>query len=54
MITETYSIIAVGGQEFTLGFRLAGVKTIETDKPTEPFEKLLAEKEMSTSEIKIY
>jgi vacuolar-type H+-ATPase subunit F/Vma7 len=38
-MTEEFKIIAIGGSEFTLGFRLAGVDTIETENPKEEFEK---------------
>ena len=44
MVNETMStkIVAVGKSEFTLGFRLAGIETVEALNPREDFEKLFA------------
>jgi vacuolar-type H+-ATPase subunit F/Vma7 len=36
-----FELIAVGGSEFTLGFRLAGLKTEETDNPEESLRILI-------------
>ena len=36
-----FKIIAVGGPEFTVGFKLAGLETVETTNPKEDFEKLM-------------
>lgn len=41
-----YSIIAIGGPEFVMGFSLTGIKTIKTTEPTPIFQKLLGEKEL--------
>lgn len=40
---EQYTVIALGKPEFLLGFRLAGVKTIEAVNPKEQFEELTKE-----------
>ncbi len=45
-MTEQFKIIALGGSEFTLGFRLAGVETIETSNSKEDFEKVLQNKDV--------
>ena len=42
-MTEQFKIIAMGGSEFTLGFRLAGIETIETKSPREDFEKIFGD-----------
>ena len=36
-----FELMAVGGSEFTLGFRLAGIRTVETDNPEESFRQLI-------------
>lgn len=43
-MAEEFKIIAIGGSEFTLGFRLAGVDTLETKTPKEDFEKIFENK----------
>ena len=45
-MNEQFKIIAIGGSEFTLGFRLAGVETLETINPREDFEKILQNKDI--------
>lgn len=45
-MAEQFKIIALGKSEFTLGFRLAGIETLETDTPTEDFERLLKNPEL--------
>ena len=40
-MTEKFEIVAIGGEEFTLGFRLAGIKTVETESPKDDFQKLI-------------
>ena len=40
-MSEEFNIIALGGSEFTLGFRLAGITTVEASSPKEDFEELL-------------
>lgn len=42
-----YSLLAIGSTEFTMGFRLTGINTIESrSDSTEIFEKILNEKEV--------
>jgi vacuolar-type H+-ATPase subunit F/Vma7 len=41
-----YSIVAVGNTEFNMGFRLTGIRAIETTEPTPIFEELLKEKKV--------
>lgn len=36
-----FELVAVGGSEFTLGFRLSGIKTVETDSPEESLRQLI-------------
>ncbi len=38
-----FTIVALGKSEFVLGFALAGVKTITSEKPQEDFERLLSD-----------
>ena len=45
-MTDKFKIISLGGPEFTLGFRLAGIETVETSSPKEDFEKLFADDEV--------
>ncbi|MFH1440083.1 MAG: V-type ATP synthase subunit F [Candidatus Woesearchaeota archaeon] len=45
-MTEKFDIVAIGGEEFTLGFRLAGIRTIETISPKEDFERLISDREI--------
>ena len=40
-MSEKFEVVAIGGEEFTLGFRMAGIKTVETSSPREDFEKLM-------------
>ena len=39
-------IIALGKSEFILGFRLAGIRSVETHYPKEDFEKYTADSEI--------
>jgi len=42
-----FKIIAMGGSEFTLGFRLAGIETMEIENnQREHFEKLFQDQEL--------
>ena len=45
-MSDKFKIISLGGPEFTLGFRLAGIKTVETSSPKEDFEKLFEDGEV--------
>ena len=40
---KEFKIVAVGGPEFSVGFKLAGIETIETTDPKEDFEKLMVD-----------
>lgn len=39
-------VIALGKPEFTLGFRLAGIQTIEAKEPKQDIEELLSKEEI--------
>jgi vacuolar-type H+-ATPase subunit F/Vma7 len=41
-----FELVAIGGSEFALGFRLAGIKTIETENPEEGFRQLIKNPEV--------
>ena len=44
---EKYNILAVGDQEFIMGFKLAGLKTLEAEEdPTNQFKELLKNQEI--------